>query len=64
MAYADYEWFIQKDVSKYAGKWIAIINKEVVAEGKSLTIVLKEAKEKYPKLRPLLTKVRNKLAIL
>ena len=64
MAYADYQWFIQQDLSMYAGKWIAIINKKVIASGKDPAIVVKEVKQKYPTKTPLLTKVRNKLAVL
>lgn len=64
MAYADYQWFIQQDLSSYAGKWIAIINRKVVASGKDPAVVVKEVKQKFPSKTPLLTKVRNKLAVL
>ncbi len=64
MTYADYQWFIQQDFSAYAGKWIAIINRRIVASGKDPAIVVKEVKQKYPSKTPLLTKVRNKLAVL
>ncbi len=64
MTYSDYEWYLQNDLSKYAGKWIAIINKKVIAFGVEPAHVLKQAKEKYPNKKPLLTKIRDKLAIL
>lgn len=64
MAYADYQWFLGQDLSMYAGKWVAIINKKVIAAGKDPALVLKEVKQQYPSKTPLLTKVRNKLAVL
>ncbi len=64
MTYADYEYFLEKDLTKYAGKWVAIIDEEVVAYGKDAALVVKEAKAKYPKKRPFLAKIRTKLSIL
>ena len=32
-SYANYEWFLKKDLSNYAGKWLAIVDKKVVASG-------------------------------
>ncbi len=64
MAYTDYQWFIQQDLSSYAGKWIAIVNRAVVASGKDPAGVVREVKQKYPSKTPLLTKVKNKLAVL
>ena len=49
MTYADYEYFLEKDLTEYAGKWIAIIDEEVVAYGMDAALVIKEAKSKYPK---------------
>lgn len=64
MVYTDYQWFIQQDLSSYAGKWVAIINRKVVASGKDPAVVVKEVKQNYPSKTPLLTKIRNKLAVL
>ncbi len=64
MSYADYEWYLNEDLSNYAGKWVAIINKKVVAFGVNVAAVLDEVRKRYPTKRPFLTKVRNKLAIL
>ena len=64
MTYADYEWFLKTDFSRYAGKWIAIVNKTVAAVGAEPTDVLREAKKSFPKKKPLLTKIKNKLSIL
>lgn len=63
-SYMNYEWFLKKDLSEYSGKWLAIIDKKVVASGKDVNKIIKEVKHKYPRKRPLLTKVKDKLAIL
>lgn len=63
-SYVNYEWFLQKDLSEYSGKWVAISDKKVVAAGKNVLNVLKEFKEKYPNKRPFITKVRDKLSVL
>ena len=40
-----YEWFIKKaDVSKYAGKWIAVENQKIVASDARIEKVLEEIK--------------------
>lgn len=64
MTYADYEWFLKENLTKYAGKWVAIVDEQIIASGKDAVLVVKEAREKYPKKRPFLTRVRNKLSIL
>jgi hypothetical protein len=54
---ADYEWFINMDFSKYAGKWIATLDKKVVVEGDYADAVYKEAKNKFPGKKPSLAKI-------
>jgi hypothetical protein len=60
----NYEWFIRKDLSEYSGKWLAIIDKQVVDSGKDVNKLIKDVKIKYPQKRPLITKVRDRLSIL
>lgn len=64
MSYSNYEWFLQQDLNKYAGKWIAVIDNKVVASEKDVDALMTEVKTKYPKKTPLITKVRTKLSIL
>jgi len=40
-------------MTKYAGKWIAVINGDVVASGKSFKEVYELVKIKHPKSKPL-----------
>ncbi len=60
----DYEWYLQTDLSKYTGKWIAIVNKKVVASSESLKDVFKKVNETYPKVAPFVTKIPEKVLMV
>ena len=62
--YADYEWFLKEDLNNYSGKWLAILDKKIVASGTDLSKVLIEVKKDYPNKKPMITKVKNTLSIL
>ena len=49
--------FKEEDISKYAGEWIAIIDQKVVAHSKDFKDINEILKERYPKKRPLITKL-------
>ena len=61
MTTANYEWFIENNLDKYAGKWVAIDNNQVLESDLKLDDLLKKVKDKYPKSRSFISKVRNKL---
>ena len=42
---SNYQYFMQVDVSKYIGEWIAIYDNKVIASGKDLKEVAKKAKD-------------------
>ena len=63
-SYMDYEWFLEQDLTEYSGKWLAILNKKVVAYGNDVNQVIKQVKDRYPNKKPLITKIRDKLSIL
>ena len=48
-AYANYEWFLKEDLNDYAGKWLAIIDKKVVASGAEVNQVIQEVNKKIGK---------------
>lgn len=58
----NYEWFLQQDLSKYSGKWLAIVDKKVIAAGTKVEEVIKEAKKEFPAKRPMITKVKDYLS--
>ncbi len=60
----DYEWFIQANLDGYIGKWVAIINKKIVASSENLNDVLKKVNEEYPTTVPFVTKVPEKLLMV
>ena len=59
-----YNYYIETDLSKYVGEWIAIVDKTIVSHDKSAKKAYKEATEKYPKMRPLLAKVPTEKALI
>jgi len=63
-SYANYEWFLKKDFKDYSGKWLAIIDKKIVASGNDVKQVIQRAKKDYPTKKPLITKVKDGLSIL
>ena len=60
----DYEWFMQSNLDEYTGKWIAIVNKRIVATSENVTDVLKKVREEYPKTTPFVTKVPEKMLMV
>ena len=44
----NYEWYVKTDTSKYAGKWIAIMNGKIVASGEDADKVYREAEKECP----------------
>jgi hypothetical protein len=61
---SDYNWFATADLSEFSGKWVAILNKKVIASDENPRSLANEVKEKYPKEKPLLAKINNKTLIL
>lgn len=57
---SNYQFFLENDLSSYIGEWVAICNKTIVAHGKDVKEVFRLAKQKYPKEKPLLTKIPEK----
>ena len=61
MTATNYEWFIENNFDKFAGKWVAIDNNRVLDSDLKLDSLLKKVKDKHPKSRPFITRVGNKL---
>ncbi|MCD6369928.1 MAG: succinyl-CoA synthetase subunit alpha [Thermoplasmata archaeon] len=53
----NYEFYINADLSEYAGKWIAIVDGKVVASGERADVVYDQAKKIYPDKEVMLAKV-------
>ena len=61
---SDYEWYVNTDLSAFSGKWIAILDKKVVASDIDAKRVVKEIKDKHPNSKPLIAKISNETLIL
>lgn len=61
---SNYQYFMQTNVEGYIGEWVAICNEEIVSHGKDIKIVYKEAKKKYPKKTPFITKIPSRQAMI
>ena len=53
----NYEFYINADLSEYAGKWIAIVDGKVVASGDRADEVYDEAKRRFSDKEVMLAKV-------
>jgi hypothetical protein len=53
----NYEFYINADLSEYAGKWIAIVDGKVVASGDRADEVGMKAEKQYPTKKIALAKV-------
>ncbi len=53
----NYEFYINADLSEYAGKWIAIVDGKVVARGDRADEVIDKVRKEYPNKKFLISKV-------
>jgi len=58
---SDFEWYTNVDLRRYIGKWVAILNKQVIASDKSFKSLMKKVEKKHPQTNPLITKVPSTL---
>ena len=63
-SYSNYEWFLKKNLKDYSGKWLAIVDKKIVASDENAQKLIKKTKKDFPNKKPFITKVRDKLSIL
>jgi hypothetical protein len=60
----NYQSFMNLNVDKFIGEWIAICDEKIISHGKSFKNVFNEAKKKCPKHRPLFTRVPDNEAMI
>jgi len=63
MATKEFEFYVKADLSKYEGKYIAVVDDKVVASGNNAKIVFEEAKRKTGKI-PTLAKIPKEEALI
>jgi hypothetical protein len=52
------------NLQDYVGKWIALVDKEIVASGDNCKTVFEQAKSKYPKKEPFIMKLPAETVML
>ena len=57
MASKEFEWYVKTDLSRYKGRYVAIVDNEVVASGINAKKIIEEVKRKRPNKKPLIAKV-------
>jgi len=60
----NYQFYLKANVSNYLGQWVAICGHKIVASGHDVKKVYKEAREKCPKEKPLLTRIPDNEAMI
>jgi hypothetical protein len=60
----NYDWYVNADLSKFSGKWVAILDKKIIASDKDARKVIEKIKGRYPNSKPLLAKVASETLIL
>lgn len=66
MTSVEFKWLIKhaSNLSKYAGKHIAIVGNRVVGVGETFIQAFEQAKKKYPDREPLVTFVPRKKSLM
>ncbi len=59
----EFEFYLKTDLSKYEGKYVAIVGEKVVASGDNAKEVFEEAKEKTGKI-PTMAKIPKAEALI
>lgn len=63
MASKEFEFYVKTDLSKYKGKYVAIVEDKVVASGDNAKEVFEEAKRKTSKI-PTIAKIPKEEALI
>lgn len=59
-----YKFLLNANLSGHEGKWVAVVDREIVAADKSFKKAYAIAKKKYPDKEPLLDKVFGKQTLI
>lgn len=61
---SNFESLSEKEMSQYAGKWIAVLNNKIVFYGDSFKEVYTNAKKEYPNEKPLIGKLPEAMPVV
>ena len=60
----NYEFYVESDMSKYIGEWVAIFEGKVIAHGKNIKLVAEEATALAKGRKVLFARVPDKAAMI
>jgi hypothetical protein len=60
----NFNFFREQDLSKFAGKWVIIVNKKIVDSGDNLKQLMENANSKYPKEEPFVARAPSGKALI
>ena len=60
----NFEAYLKLDKSKYTNQYIVIVNQKIVATGKDIVSMLKNARKKYPTKTPFVAKIPEKSVLV
>ncbi|MEK6902521.1 MAG: DUF5678 domain-containing protein [archaeon] len=58
---SEYDYYISTDLNQYTGKWVGILNKEVVAVGKNFKEVAEKVDKNFARKKVLITRIPEKV---
>ncbi len=53
----NFEWLMSQNLSEYEGCWVSVVDREVVAKGKSLGRVVAKSRDEHPDKNPFVMRV-------
>ncbi len=56
----DHEWMCTQDLAKFAGEWIAVFDKAIIAHDQDLRALMAKIKTISPTRKPLLVQIPDK----
>lgn len=60
----EFEFFLEADLEKYKGEYIAIIGKKIAAHGKDAKKTWEQARKKFPTKLPTIAKIPHEEALV
>lgn len=60
----NFQAFLKLDTSKYLNRYIVMIDKKVIANGKDIVSMLKSVRKKYPHKTPFIAKIPEKSVLV
>lgn len=60
----NHQTFLETDLSEFEGRWVAIVDKKIVATGKVFKEVAEKVRRDFPKETPLIAKAPSRKPLI